>query len=78
MVGNEDCYERSFLTSLWAKVKEICFAQDFKSQFLERGIERNDVWVGWKHPPPGWRKINLDEIANIKKGVATTGGLVRD
>ncbi|CAL1382868.1 unnamed protein product [Linum trigynum] len=34
--------------------------------------------IGWKPPPPGWLKLNVDGASNNPKGIAGEGGLLRD
>ncbi|GKV37090.1 hypothetical protein SLEP1_g45158 [Rubroshorea leprosula] len=42
------------------------------------GTMRREQFIGWKRPPTGYIKINVDGLAKGAPGYSTTGGLCRD
>ena len=35
-------------------------------------------WIGWRHPPPGWVKLNIDGSTLKESGTAGAGGTIKD
>ena len=35
-------------------------------------------WIGWRHPPPGWVKLNVVESTLKESGIVRARGTIRD
>ena len=35
-------------------------------------------WIGWRHPPPGWVKLSVDESTLKEFGIVRARGAIRD